>query len=98
MKKKFVFVFLFVFAVIVLAAFYNQFYASQRNDKAKTVSKVYCKSDRDCVCGIDKETKACSYGNKKFIDTSEQCPDFCTGIDGDLTIKCISDRCVQGVQ
>jgi len=57
--------------------------------------KTYCKQDSDCACGISKETGECFYGNKAFVDTSRQCPDFCTGIAGNLVIKCVDDTCKQ---
>ncbi|MEM1577560.1 MAG: hypothetical protein QXM27_00885 [Candidatus Pacearchaeota archaeon] len=57
------------------------------------VDKFYCKDDSDCACGIDKETGECAFGNKEYIDTSKQCPDFCTGIGGNLGVKCINNSC-----
>ncbi|MEM4368425.1 MAG: hypothetical protein QXO21_05405 [Candidatus Anstonellales archaeon] len=55
--------------------------------------KKSCKVDQDCACGVDKQTGKCMYGNKEFIDTSKQCPDFCTGIHGNFRLKCISGKC-----
>ncbi len=55
--------------------------------------KKFCQSDSDCVCGIDKETGECAFGNKEFIDTSKQCPDFCTGIHGGFRIRCVYNLC-----
>ncbi|GIW67061.1 MAG: hypothetical protein KatS3mg096_560 [Candidatus Parcubacteria bacterium] len=57
------------------------------------VSKLFCQSDADCACGVDKETKKCAFGNKNFIDTSKQCPDFCSGIAGQFIIKCVNNIC-----
>ncbi|MEM2768558.1 MAG: hypothetical protein QXL50_01370 [Candidatus Pacearchaeota archaeon] len=56
-------------------------------------SKLFCQTDSDCACGVDKETRECAFGNKKYIDTSKQCPDFCTGIGGNLGVKCINNSC-----
>ncbi|MFN3302032.1 MAG: hypothetical protein ACK413_03340, partial [Patescibacteria group bacterium] len=56
-------------------------------------SKMFCQTDADCACGVDKETGQCAFGNKNFIDTSKQCPDFCTGIAGHIRIKCINNLC-----
>ncbi len=57
------------------------------------VSKLFCQTDFDCACGVDKETGKCSFGNKNFIDTSKQCPDFCTGFAGNIRIKCVNNLC-----
>lgn len=54
----------------------------------------YCKNDGDCSCGRDIKTKECFYGNKNFVENAT-CPDFCTGIDGNLEIKCIENKCEQ---
>jgi hypothetical protein len=59
------------------------------------VSKKFCQHDMDCVCGVDKETGKCAFGNRNFIDTSKQCPDFCSGIGGQFEIKCINNICTQ---
>ena len=56
-------------------------------------SKFFCQSDADCVCGVDKKTGQCAFGNKNFIDTSKQCFDFCTGFAGQFRIKCIDNLC-----
>ncbi len=57
------------------------------------IAKLSCQTDRDCTCGVDKETGQCAFGNKNFIDTSRQCPDFCTGFGGQLNIKCLNNFC-----
>jgi len=57
--------------------------------------KKYCEQDSDCACGKSIETGDCFYGNKAFVDTSQQCPDFCTGIAGNLVIKCVDNICKQ---
>jgi len=58
-------------------------------------SEKFCSADSDCVCGVHIKTGACFYGNKNFVDTSKQCPDFCTGIAGNFEIKCIDGECKQ---
>jgi plastocyanin len=55
----------------------------------------HCSSDGDCACGVRKTTGDCFYGNKDYVDTTRQCPDFCTGIAGQFTIKCVSNSCKQ---
>lgn len=57
------------------------------------MGKRFCQGDSDCVCGVDRETGLCDFGNREFIDTSKQCPDFCTGIHGRFRIKCINNQC-----
>jgi len=58
------------------------------------VNKLYCEKDEDCACGVDKETGQCAIGNKKYIDITRQCPDFCTGIGGYLKIVCKNNTCM----
>ena len=53
-----------------------------------------CVTTADCACGVHKETRECFYGNKEYVDTAAQCPDFCTGIAGNLEIVCSENRCV----
>lgn len=62
--------------------------------------EILCKDDSDCACGRNKTTKECSLGNKQYIDSSAsaQCPDFCSGIGGNLRIKCVSNKCQQVAQ
>lgn len=55
----------------------------------------YCVTDSDCECGTNINTGACFYGNKKYVNTSKQCPDFCTGFGNNLTIKCIDNKCTR---
>jgi len=54
-----------------------------------------CIVDSDCGCGKKKGTDECFYGNKNYVDIEKQCPDFCSGISGKLTISCEQNRCVQ---
>lgn len=56
-----------------------------------------CSADSDCACGIHKVDKNCFFGNEQYVDTNPAlaCPDFCSGIGGNLTIKCVSDKCTQ---
>ena len=50
--------------------------------------EVYCDADSDCDCGINLETRECFLGNKDYVNNSVQCPDFCSGLDGRMKIKC----------
>jgi eight-cysteine-cluster-containing protein len=59
-----------------------------------------CTVDSDCVCGgVNKDSGACFLGNKDYyeknVDKSRQCPDFCSGIAGNLVVKCVDSRCIQ---
>jgi len=51
----------------------------------------FCDQDSDCACGVHYKTKECFFGNKNFVNTITQCPDFCTGIAGNISIKCNSE-------
>jgi len=59
------------------------------------LSDKYCDTDDDCACGINKTTRSCFYGNKDYVDTMQQCLDFCTGIGGNFEIKCVNKECKQ---
>lgn len=54
-----------------------------------------CTVDADCTCGVNVVTKTCDYGIAACIDSSQQCPDFCGGIAGNLEIVCKDNQCVQ---
>ncbi len=58
----------------------------------------FCDEDSDCDCGIHYETKECFFGNKNFVNTTTQCPDFCTGIHGQFKIKCTDNKCTQTME
>ncbi|MDD3102213.1 MAG: DUF333 domain-containing protein [Patescibacteria group bacterium] len=55
----------------------------------------YCEQDLDCACGKNKTTDNCFYGQKEFVNTNQQCPDFCNGIAANLEIKCENYKCTQ---
>ena len=61
----------------------------------RTRMEQYCEADADCSCGMRKGTDECFYGNSAYVDASRQCPDFCTGIGGNLVIKCMDRQCKQ---
>lgn len=59
---------------------------------------AYCTADADCVCGgVDRRTGECFLGNRryaaKYVDFGRACPDFCSGITGDLVARCVQNRC-----
>jgi len=55
----------------------------------------YCELDEDCACGINIDNHQCFYGNIDYVDEGVQCPDFCTGIAGNLAVRCIDNQCQQ---
>lgn len=59
-----------------------------------------CAVDADCGCGILKGAAAnsmCFIANVQYLAQPEKCsiPDFCSGITGQMTIKCVNKTCVQ---
>jgi hypothetical protein len=56
--------------------------------------ETYCEQDSDCACGRHIATGECFTGNKGFVNTTNPCPDFCSGIAGNLETKCIENKCV----
>jgi hypothetical protein len=52
-----------------------------------------CLVDEDCACGTDIQTGQCAVGLREDIDTSRQCPDACTGIDGKMRTRCQEGVC-----
>lgn len=61
----------------------------------ETQIEKFCEIDADCVCGTHVKTGACFYGNKICVNTEKHCPDFCGGIAGNLTIRCLNRECKQ---
>jgi len=61
----------------------------------QTLPEKECNTYIDCACGVHKTTGECFYGNYKYVDISQQCSDFCTGISGNLRVQCINGECIQ---
>ena len=53
-----------------------------------------CQSDADCACGRDEDGR-CAVGPAACIDTSDPCPDFCSGITGRMVTVCREGQCAQ---
>ena len=53
----------------------------------------YCVNSDDCACGSHISTGACFYGNRDYVNTLKQCPDFYTGFGGNLEIRCLDNKC-----
>ena len=60
----------------------------------KIPESVFCEKDYDCACGTHVQSGDCFYGNRDFV-YDEQCPDFCSGINGKFELKCINNSCHQ---
>ncbi len=56
-----------------------------------------CRTDADCACGKALSDGACAFGTAACIDTSQQCPDFCSGITGAMRLSCVDAQCVQAM-
>jgi hypothetical protein len=98
-EVKFYFLF-FVLTVFIVACTQipevNDSENTQNN--GRLASPTWCQVDEDCVCGgIDINTGDCFVGNRAYyetnVDTSRDCPDFCTGIAGHLVTKCVNNVC-----
>ena len=61
----------------------------------RTKMDKYCEIDSDCACGRNIDTGECFYGSAELVNTGEQCPDYCTGIAGNLEIRCVNNECAQ---
>ena len=55
----------------------------------------YCEEDEDCACGRNINTNDCFFGKKELVNIVDQCPDYCSGIAGNLAIKCENKECIQ---
>lgn len=64
-------------------------------EKLNTPQDKFCENDSDCACGVNLDTAECFYGNREYVSTNQQCPDFCTGIAANLEIRCLNNTCVQ---
>lgn len=59
------------------------------------VTQTSCAVNSDCACGRNIVTGDCFYGNKDYVNVSQQCPDYCTGIAGNFEIQCLNNTCTQ---
>lgn len=66
-------------------------------EKTPTLEEMkFCQTVDDCACGTLKTDGSCFAGNKKYVNTQEQCPDFCSGIAGNLKLTCSkNNQCEQ---
>jgi len=97
------YIILFVLSMCMLAVFgcSSMIPAEQAiPDTSAGTDYLKCAVDSDCICdGIDRLTGKCYLGNKDYydknVDTSKDCPDFCTGIAANLVVKCVDSKCIQ---
>jgi hypothetical protein len=70
--------------------------ASGLNQSSNT-DVLSCTTDTDCSCGKLSSNNQCSVANKTNItaNSAGACTDFCTGFTGNLTTKCVSNKCTQ---
>lgn len=87
MKQKY-YLIIAITVIIILIIYYI-------TQNLAIISEKYCKQDTDCACGVHIKTGNCFYGNKNYVNITQQCPDFCTGIAGNFMIKCINNECKQ---
>ena len=59
----------------------------------KNECSMGCQTDSDCACGVNKDTRQCASGNRNYIDTTVQCPDYCSGLDGKTSTVCQNNYC-----
>ena len=65
------------------------------NSTSEINEQIICNKNADCACGANTITGQCFFGNKKFVNTEKQCPDFCSGLTGNLTLLCQNNQCIQ---
>ena len=100
MKEIALYIGLFVFCGLIIGCMQQS--SQQDSQQSPSTSQVnsipverQCRTDSDCACGVRITTGGCFYGNQQYVNELEQCPDFCTGIAGNLVIKCIDAECKQ---
>ena len=86
--------FIFVSVAVLLVLYVNYLLPDYLNVNPDQKEK-YCLTDSDCSCGVRIGMNECFYGNKEFVDTKKQCPDFCNGIAANLVIICENKTCIQ---
>ena len=98
-KVKMVYI---VILILILSASAILFSKLQKTQEERlndlNLTKDFCIQDSDCICdGVDIQTKVCFIGNmgyyNKYVDRSKACPDFCTGISGNLKTACVNNTC-----
>lgn len=89
----------FLIAWLMVAAFAANGCGDEVSADCSDVEKsIVCSQDSDCSCGVHITDGSCFYGNKKCVNEGKQCPDFCTGIGGQLVVRCIGGACTQVVR
>ena len=86
-----------VLSLVLAGWFFNSVWNDPACDRA---AANFCEKDGDCVCGgKDLATGECFIGNIEYygscVDKTKDCPDFCSGITGEMRLKCEKNSCVQ---
>ena len=89
------FIAIFILGSIILSGCVEQIKDQLGDIDTSPINDKYCTKDEDCACGIHKYTEECFYGNKKYVDMTKNCPDFCSGLSGNLELRCIDFECTQ---
>lgn len=85
----------FILGLLIFAGCVDQIKEQFEDIDVSPIDEKYCNEDDDCGCGIHKTREECFYGNKKYVDLTKNCPDFCSGIAGNLELRCIDFECKQ---
>lgn len=99
MKNRII-LFLLIASLVVSGCGSANLPKSASSAKDANISMDSCADDSDCACGgVDRNTGRCFLGNieyqKRYVDMSRQCPDFCSGIAGNLVTRCVDSKCMQ---
>ncbi len=65
--------------------------------KSTAIDRKYCAADSDCACGRSVDSSQCLYGNKKYVDPSKKCPEYCNGTAGEFPLTCVANQCFMKV-
>ena len=64
-------------------------------DSDALIEEINRGKDSDCACGVHIEKRNCVVGNKDVVNVNMRCPDFCTGIGGDVEVIREEGKCIQ---
>ena len=100
MKKTILSIIIIISLLILSGCAPGKFTPQGTPSKAEIENMEVCTTDSDCICGgMDANTERCFLGNKdyyeNYVDKSKDCPDFCSGIAGNLVTRCVDKRCMQ---
>jgi hypothetical protein len=84
-----------IYVIVIVALILGSAYMYKSGQISKIIGKeqLRCSTNADCACGVNLITGDCFVGNENFVNTKEQCPDFCNGIGGNFQVKCAESKC-----